>query len=80
MKRIKIFVEEYSYDVLEKRVNDFLATLMPEKVLDIQYRDTDNYCSVLVIYLDEPAIMSKDNSSTDWPSRLSWSSGTNTTF
>lgn len=80
MKRIKIFVEEYSYDVLEKRVNDFLATLMPEKVLDIQYRDTDNYGSVLVIYLDEPAIMSEDNSSTDWPSRLSWSSGTNTTF
>lgn len=80
MKRIKIFVEEYSYDVLEKRVNDFLATLMPEKVLDIQYRDTDNYCSVLVIYLDEPAIASEDNSSTDWPSRLSWSSGTNTTF
>jgi hypothetical protein len=56
MKRIKIFVEEYSYEALEKRVNDFLATLMPEKVLDIQYRDTDNYCSVLVLYLDEPAI------------------------
>lgn len=56
MKRVKIFVEEFSYDVLKKRVNDFLATLMPERVLDIQYRDTDNYCSVLVIYLDEPVI------------------------
>lgn len=56
MKRVKIFVEEYSYDVLEKRVNDFLATLMPEKVLDIQYRDCDNYVSVMVVYEDEPAI------------------------
>lgn len=56
MKRVKIFSEEYDYDLLEKRVNDFLASIMPEKVLDIQYQDCENACSVMVVYEDEPAI------------------------
>lgn len=56
MKRIKMFMEEYDYDLLEKRVNDFLASIMPEKVLDIQYRDCSNACSVMIVYEDEPAI------------------------
>lgn len=56
MKRVKIFMEQSSYDRLEEQVNDFLATLMPEKVLDIQYRDCDHYVSVMVVYEDEPAI------------------------
>jgi hypothetical protein len=56
MKRVKMFSEEYDYDLLEKRVNQFLASIMPERVLDIQYRDCSNACSVMVVYEDEPAI------------------------
>lgn len=66
MKRIKMFMEEYDYDLLEKRVNDFLSSIMPEKVLDIQYRDCSNACSVMVIYEDEPAIAANDTPR--WPS------------
>lgn len=62
MKRVKIFSEEYDYDLLEKRVNQFLASIMPERVLDIQYRDCSNACSVMVVYEDEPAIVSLDPS------------------
>lgn len=56
MKRVKIFMDPGDYDLLEEQVNDFLASLMPEKVLDIQYQDCENACSVMVVYEDEPAI------------------------
>lgn len=56
MKRVKIFMHPRDYSILEKEVNVFLESLMPEKVLDIQYQDCSNACSVLIIYEDEPAI------------------------
>lgn len=56
MKRVKIFMHPRDYSILEKEVNAFLESLMPEKVLDIQYQDCSNACSVLIIYEDEPAI------------------------
>ena len=56
MKRIKIFMDPRDYDFLEKQVNDFLKSLMPEKVLDIQYQDCENAASVMIVYEDEPAI------------------------
>ena len=56
MKRVKIFMDQRGYDFLEERVNKFLESLMPEKVLDIQYRDCDSAVSVMIVYEDDPAI------------------------
>lgn len=56
MKRVKIFMDPRDCDFLEERVNKFLESLMPEKVLDIQYRDCDNAVSVMIVYEDDPAI------------------------
>lgn len=56
MKRVKIFMDPGDYDFLEEQVNEFLKSLMSEKVLDIQYRDCENAASVMIVYEDEPAI------------------------
>lgn len=63
MKRVKIFMDPRDYSALEKRVNNFLESLMPEKVLDIQYRDCDSAASVMIVYEDEPAIAANPNPS-----------------
>lgn len=63
MKRVKIFMDPRDYDFLEEQVNEFLKSLMPEKVLDIQYRDCENAVSVMIVYEDEPAIAGNPNPS-----------------
>lgn len=64
MKRVKLLMDPRDYDLLEKKVNKFLESLAPEKVLDIQYRDCSNAASVMIVYEDEPAIAGKPNPST----------------
>lgn len=73
MKRVKIFMDPGDYSLLEKMVNQFLESLMPEKVLDIQYRDCDNAASVLIVYETEPAIAANDDDTSKWPT-ISWPS------
>ena len=52
MRRIKLFSEESSYDELEKKVNAFLETISDKMILNIQFQDCCNNCSVMVVYED----------------------------
>lgn len=57
IKQVRSFITTGSNDELDKMVNEFLKTLSPIDVLDIQYRETtgsiNNMASsaVMVVYL-----------------------------